>query len=336
MLGVFILDAYNKLKFNKNYKVISLSTRHLEKHIPELKLTDLSISLWSGCGQIQSGFFDSQPVIVKLSEIPESINHQVISQSDFAKQRKDKSYLNELNFYNNPICKLAYENVRPRCYFAKRIDVLNILILEDFESKGFQNIDDYKFEHVYAVIDWLAQFHAKGLNLIGSERFPIGGYWHLETRPDEYKRMGSVELKRCASYLADSLYKAKYQTLIHGDSKLANYAFDNNYNVLGYDYQYVGSGIGLQDVMLFMTSVFNGDTCAKYESSILNLYFESLSKALSNTMSIKEYELLEREWRTLWPIVWADFYRFLNGWKPEHKKITQFMQNKFSEVLNRI
>ena len=313
-----------------------MSTRHLEKHIPELTLTDLSISLWSGCGQIQSGLYNSQPVVVKLSEIPENINHQVISQSDFAKQRKDKSYLNELNFYNDPTCHTAFENVRPYCYFAKRIGALNVLILEDFKSNGFQNIDDYKVEHIYAVVKWLAQFHAQGFTLINSKPFPLGGYWHLETRPDEFERMEFIDLKRHARYLADSLYKAKYQTLIHGDSKLANYAFDDCYKVLGYDFQYVGSGIGLQDVMLFMTSVFNGEECAKYEESLLNLYFESLNKALSNTMSIKEYELLEHEWRTLWPIVWSDFYRFLNGWKPEHKKITQFMQNKFSEVLNTI
>lgn len=313
-----------------------MRTRHLEKYIPELKLTDLSISLWSGCGQIQSGFYDLQPVIVKLSEIPENINHQVINQSDFAKQRKDTSYLNEINFYNDPKCQAAFANVRPRCYFAKRINALNVLILEDFKLKSFQNIDNYKLEHIYAVIEWLAQFHANGLNFNKPDIFSIGGYWHLETRPDEYKKMGSNELKRQARYLADSLYKAEYQTLIHGDSKLANYAFDKDYNVLGYDFQYVGSGIGLQDVMLFMTSVFDGDACEKYEISILNLYFQSLSKALSNTMSIKEYELLEHEWRTLWPIVWSDFYRFLSGWKPEHKKITHFMQNKFVEVINNI
>ena len=85
-----------------------------------------------------------------------------------------------------------------------------------------------------------------------------------------------------------------------------------------------------------MTSVFDGEECAKYEESILNLYFESLNEALSSSMNIKEYELLEHEWRTLWPIVWSDFYRFLNGWKPEHKKITLFMKNKFKEVLNQI
>ncbi|GMM84267.1 kinase [Pseudoalteromonas sp. MTN2-4] len=313
-----------------------MSIRNLEKYIPELKLTDLSISLWSGCGQIQSGFFNSHPVIVKLSEIPENINHQVISQSDFAKQRKDKSYLNEINFYNYPTCHTAFEKVRPYCYFANRLGSLNILILEDFKSKGFQNINDHKLEHIYAVVKWLAQFHAQGLTLIESEPFPLGGYWHLETRPDEFEKMEFIDLKHQARYLADSLYNARYQTLIHGDSKLANYAFDPNYTVLGYDFQYVGSGIGLQDVMLFMTSVFDGDACAKYESSILNLYFESLLKALSNSMSMKECELLEHEWRTLWPIVWSDFYRFLNGWKPEHKKITQFMQDKFSEVLNKI
>ncbi len=313
-----------------------MSTLHLENHIPDLKLTDLSISLWSGCGHIQSGFYNSKPVVVKLSEIPENINHKVILQSNFAKQRKEKSYLNEIGFYNNPVWKMAFGNLIPHCYFAKRLDALNVLILEDFNSKDFQNIDNYKPEHIYAVVKWLAEFHAQGLSLINSASLPMGGYWHLETRPDEYKQMELIELKNHAHYFADSLYEAKYQTLIHGDSKLANYAFDINHKVLGYDFQYVGSGIGLQDVMLFMTSVFDGKDCAKYEELILNLYFESLSKALSSNMNIKEYELLELEWRTLWPIVWSDFYRFLNGWKPEHKKITHFMQKKFVEVLNNI
>ena len=313
-----------------------MSTRYIEKHIPELTLTDLSISLWSGCGQIQSGLYNSQPVVVKLSEIPENINHQVINQSDFAKKRKDKSYLNEISFYSAPRFQTAFENVRPRCYFAKRIGTLNVLILEDFKSKGFRNIDDYKLEHIYAVVKWLAQFHAQGLTLINLEPFQLGGYWHLETRPDEYKKIGSIDLKRHARHLANSLYEVHYQTLIHGDSKLANFAFDNNYNVLGYDFQYVGSGIGLQDVMLFMTSVFDGEACKEHEEFMLDFYFDYLKKALVDKMNIKEYELLEHEWRTLWPIVWSDFNRFLNGWQPEHKKITLFMKNKFKEVLNQI
>lgn len=310
-----------------------MNTSILEQHIPNLTLTDTTLALWSGCGQIISGHFDTHPVIVKLSQIPEQIDHQVISQSDFAKARKDFSYLNELTFYTLQSPSNLFEEMIPKCFYAERIDSLNILILEDFKHRQCRNVSLVNFEQIQKVIKWLAKFHALGIAFNTSHKFTHGGYWHLDTRPDEFNKMQSSDLKSSASLIATKLYNAKFLTLIHGDSKPANYAFDKKNNVLGYDFQYVGKGIGLQDLMLFMTSVLDNEACYEYEKQFLDLYFRYLKIYSVGVISQKEFELLEANWRMLWPYVWSDFYRFLMGWKPEHKKVTTFMHEKFLEVL---
>jgi hypothetical protein len=42
---------------------------------------------------------------------------------------------------------------------------------------------------------------------------------------------------------------------------------------------------------------------------------------------------LQQEWRSLYPIAWADFYRFLLGWSPSHYKINPYMQKQTDIAL---
>jgi len=61
------------------------------------------------------------------------------------------------------------------------------------------------------------------------------------------------------------------------------------------------------------------------EAQILDTYFTHLHNALGN-----KTEALEKEWRSLYPVAWADFHRFLKGWSPGHWKI-----NSYSERITR-
>ena len=45
-------------------------------------------------------------------------------------------------------------------------------------------------------------------------------------------------------------------------------------------------------------------------------------------LTLGTLDAIEREWRPLFALAWADFQRFLKGWSPEHYKI-----NAYSEAL---
>ena len=77
-------------------------------------------------------------------------------------------------------------------------------------------------EGVKTCLSWLANFHAKFMNVKPDGLWQTGSYWHLETRPDELKEMASGPLKTHASEIDQKLSSCKYQTFVHGDAKVAN------------------------------------------------------------------------------------------------------------------
>ena len=42
---------------------------------------------------------------------------------------------------------------------------------------------------------------------------------------------------------------------------------------------------------------------------------------------------LEQQWRALYPVAWADFLRFLQGWKPGHWKIHRYSKRMLEESV---
>ena len=72
---------------------------------------------------------------------------------------------------------------------------------------------------------WLATFHATFMNNSAEGLWDVGTYWHLATRPDELASMEDGKLKNAAAAIDQMLNNCKFQTLVHGDAKLANFCF---------------------------------------------------------------------------------------------------------------
>lgn len=184
-------------------------------------------------------------------------------------------------------------------------------------------------------LKWLANFHITFLLHEPKGLWEVGTYWHLKTRPDEFEKMKHQELKSKAQLIDDVLNQCKYQTIVHGDAKLANFCFsENGEQVAAVDFQYVGGGCGMKDIAYFLGSCLSSSECALYEKELLNFYFSALKKALESSILNIDFSVLEKEWRTMYPIACTDFTRFLLGWMPSHQKINNYNLNLMNSVLS--
>ena len=143
--------------------------------------------------------------------------------------------------------------------------------------------------------------------------------------------MEDKKLKKAAAEIARKLNSCTYKTFVHGDAKLANFCFSKDGKVAGVDFQYVGGGCGMKDVAYFIGSCLNENDCERLERLILDTYFEHLQSELG-----ERNEALEKEWRSLYRVAWADFHRFLKGWSPDHWKINSYSERVTLEVIKNL
>jgi hypothetical protein len=199
------------------------------------------------------------------------------------------------------------------------------LVLSDLDTSGFplriNNLDERGAE---ACLRWLAGFHANFLGAQPDGLWEVGTYWHLATRQDEYSTMGDAcGLKRAAAALDCRLNSCQYRTLVHGDAKPANFCFSQDRRrVAAVDFQYVGGGCGVKDVCYLMSAMggWRGPDEAT-EQRLLDFYFRELRAAAATVRPAAggapiDLDGVEREWRELYPIAVADYYRFQAGWEP--------------------
>lgn len=210
--------------------------------------------------------------------------------------------------------------------------------MEDLSSVGFTQTTYVATEnHIISCINWLANFHAKYMGVRSELLWNIGTYWHLDTRPDELKALKDIELKKYAEVIDTKLNNIKYQTIVHGDAKLANFCFNNDgTKCAAVDFQYIGHGCGMKDLVYFISSAVTPEDCEELEEWILNIYFNSLEKALKNYQPNIDAKAIEEEWRELFAIAWADFQRFIKGWSPEHYKINSYSEALTKRALERL
>ena len=292
-------------------------------------------SLWSGYGGIyRVGLegYKAPSVIVKLIELKGSKDHPRGWATNISHQRKLKSYEVEMEWYDKYAIQVSQTAKVPQLLYGEKRENVQVLVMEDLRETYPNLKSQCTLSEVFTVVKWLAYFHAYFQGKQPEGLWPVGSYWHLETRLEEFKAMADSPLKANASKIDAALNNAAFQTIIHGDAKVANFCFSPDCKkVAAVDFQYVGGGIGVKDLAYFLGSCLNEEECELYEDTILDVYFGELRSKLNLKPEAKQ--ALEKEWRALYPLAWADFNRFLLGWMPTHKKLTRFSLSKENEAL---
>ena len=312
---------------NNHFHSIILKTTGASSFIEKEVIQEL----WSGYGKIIRLEMQNAPVksvVVKHVQLPTQSNHSRGWNTTIGHQRKIKSYQVETKWYEtyakNSLARL------PQCMQIETMDEQVLMILEDLDQAGYPlRKHSLRWQEIDACLEWLAKFHASYLGKKPDGLWDIGTYWHLKTRPEELVALDDQRLREAAPLIDKKLNSCQYKTFVHGDAKLANFCFGTNGQVAGLDFQYVGGGCGMKDVAYFIGSCLNDRECERLESQILDTYFEHLQSALG-----ERNEILEKEWRSLYRVAWADFHRFLKGWSPGHWKINSYSERVTDEVIN--
>jgi len=294
-------------------------------------------SLWSGYGKLtrlQLSSLNNESIIVKHVVPPTDNNHPRGWHSDLSHRRKLRSYEIELNFYKHFASQCNEHSRVPAHLWSDHTEDQFILVLEDLMTSGYpevlHSVNVLQFE---ACIQWLANFHAVFMGIKPDGLWDIGSYWHMDTRPDELKALKDQDLKAAASNIDKRLNNAVYQTIIHGDAKLANFCFSSEgSSVAAVDFQYVGGGCGMKDLAYFVGSCLSEKDAEDQELKILDLYFSALNLALTEKSASWPLDDIRSEWQPLYRVAWADFHRFLKGWSPQHWKINSYSERICREV----
>jgi len=216
--------------------------------------------------------------------------------------RKKQSYEIELSWYKS---LHMIKQVRLPALIDSHANGL-IYAIEDLSQDSFTPVKQISLELLKSILKALASFHATFLD-IENPFWKVGGYWSLDKRLFEWQSMPNQNLKNQAQSIDHQLNTAKYQTIIHGDFKLANILHDDKHNIAFVDFQYPGAGVGVKDLVTLFASIPD-ENYILHQEELIDYYFNELRK------HPKCSEELEQEWRSLYPVAWADYLRFLDGW----------------------
>ncbi len=316
-------------------------------------------SLWSGYGEIRRYALEGaavERVIVKDVRPPASTagtTHPRGWQGERSHARKLRSYNVECAFYARYAERCDDDARVPQAYAHERSPTGWRIALEDLDSAAAGAYSGRRGRVTRAEAEtclrWLAAFHATYMGERELEGlWPVGTYWHLETRPDELAAMPSGPLRAAAHALDARLSGATFQSVVHGDAKIANFCFGPA-RVAMVDFQYVGGGCGMKDVAYFL-SCLSEKTLERDAEALLDVYFAALRAELAarprgeptphqpqaqaqNSPRSIDANAVEREWRALYPLAWADFERFLAGWAPGHAKLTGYSARLTEQAL---
>ncbi|MEC8024845.1 MAG: oxidoreductase family protein [Myxococcota bacterium] len=304
--------------------------------VPEVQFVEQIQSLWSGYGLLFRAHVGEANIVVKWISPTSEIHHPRGFVGDFAHQRKLRSYEVERYFYADHSGALQSTCPLPEYLGSRSWGDASILVLSDLQDVGFAaNRGGISRSGIHACLQWLAAFHSHFLGRTVPRVWDTGTYWHLETRPEELAVTREPRLKDSAFELDHVLKSSQFQTLVHGDAKLANFCFTSDQSaVAAVDFQYVGGGVGIKDVAYLLSSCLLEDELVEQEAALLECYFKYLDRYLTSR-GISSAPVI-REWRWLYPIAWADFARFLSGWAPGHWKLNEYAEHQVDKALARL
>lgn len=260
-------------------------------------------SLWGGYGELLR-----LPLLggSALSVILKRVRFPAGEGGSFSDQRKRRSYEVERCWYERYAPRAAAGCRMARCLGTVQAADGELMLLEDLCLDGYVA---RRPAHREAGLRWLAQFHAVFLGEPGKGLWPQGSYWHLATRAEEWRRMPAGPLKEYALDFDRLLQSARWQGLVHGDAKPANFLWSEGGQAAAVDFQYVGHGAGVRDLAYFLDCCLRHSAHEDELEQSLQFYFECLQQAAGEPLPE-----LEQEWRRLFPVAWSDYQRFLQGW----------------------
>jgi hypothetical protein len=290
-----------------------------------IKEIDPLSSLWKGFGCIARVKFDRGPTRI-LKYIDPPLFEKKSNETSF--NRKLQSFENENNWYQYQISCLQGMHFGPFCLGTLEKDNRRVFILEDLFFSGHQHMpigERLSDTEINAILKWLVQLHIHFLTRSDHHFSKRGSYWHLETRKDEYNRLPNGKWRKAALKANDLLVNTRYSTVIHGDAKLSNFLYLKKENaVSGFDFQYTGTGSGVQDIVTFLVSSFTDEELLRLSDLMFDRYFDLLEKNLKQSNIDISFQSLKNEWESLIPYAWFDYFRFLKGWKPDSPRLGRF------------
>ena len=300
--------------------------------------------LWGGYGKLLRLFLDRAPVpSVVVKHIDWSLAAAGLAahprgwNGERSHQRKLQSYRVEVAFYQQWAQRCGDSSRVPRSFLVNKDSTADqvTVVLEDLDAAGFSARPSCLTSvGIETVLRWLADFHARFFDLQAENLWAEGTYWHLATRPDELAVMPASPLRDAATDLAMALRSCPFRTLVHGDAKVANFCFSANHDrVAAVDFQYVGGGIGCQDVVYFLGSVLSGAELSANAEGYWQLYADTLQQALAMYQPDVDARAVVAAWSELYPVAWADFNRFLAGWCPGHVKEHAYAEQQTALAL---
>lgn len=306
-------------------------------------------TLWSGYGEIARYQVQlnakRHSVIVKHICPPLDVDHPYQWHNANSHQRKMRSYQVEAHWYQHWSHLCGQATPMPTYIGHYHDDKTNesIMILSDLDAAGYPlRYQSLTVTQTKAVLSWLAAFHGQFIIQDPAQEWPEGlwpqgTYWYLATRMQEYTAMDDGALKQAAQAIDARLNLAQFQTLVHGDAKVANFCFQPDaaehgasVSVAALDFQYVGKGCGVKDVIYLLGSCLDEAILFTHYDELMEHYFSQFRKSASATLTGAVIDAAICEWQQLLPFAWADFERFLAGWAPSHHK-----RHRFSDMMTR-
>lgn len=287
--------------------------------------------LWGGYGRLVRRSTPEGTEIVKDVRWPPG-------KTDLSHRRKLRSYQVEAHWYRHWGARVPAVCRIPSCREVRTRPDGMVLLLEDLDAAGYTRRSSHLGrEDLQGAIDWLARFHATFLGIPPEGLWKEGSYWHLDTRPDEWKGMPAGPLRDAAAEIHRRLSGARFRTIVHGDAKPDNFCLGSPGSVAAVDFQYVGGGCGMRDLAYLLDDFRGGALEEASTRPALDRYFRTFREALAGNPPHAPFaEEIEAEWRALFPVAWLDFQRFLQGWSSACRRPSPGLERAIRAELERL